>query len=80
MRSGAIYGLLAPTMKKIQLFREKKGLLPEDVAKVAGCHLRTIQLLEQGHRQKVQSRVQKGISKALGLKPVDLFTSEGFAR
>ena len=57
-------------------------MLPEDLAVKSGVHVRTIKELEVAveKKRKVQSRVQKGIARALGLKPVDLFTSDGYAR
>lgn len=73
-------GLIAFEMKQLQRQRESMGLLPEDVAKRSGVHVRTIKDLEAGQERKVQSRVQKGLAKALGVKPIALFTSEGFAR
>lgn len=72
--------IIALKMKQLQRHRESIGLLPEDVAKRSGVHVRTIKDLEAGDERKVQSRVQRGIAKALGVKPITLFTSEGFAR
>ena len=72
--------LIALTMKQLQRVRESIGLLPEDVAKRSGVHVRTIKELEAGDGRKVQSRVQRGISKALGVKPIEIFTSDGVTK
>ena len=56
-------------------------MLIPDLAAKSGVNVRTIREIESGDwARTVQARVQRGLAKALGLKPIDLFTSEGIAR
>ena len=55
-------------------------LIPELAAK-SGVNARTIRDIESGDwARKAQARIQRGLAKALGVKPTDLFNSEGIAR
>ena len=68
-------------MKRVQSRREDLGMLIPDLVDKSGVNARTIREIESGDwARTVQARVQRGLAKALGLKPIDLFTSEGLAR
>lgn len=67
-------------MKQLQRHRELNGLLVEDLALKAGVHVRTIKELESGDKRKVQARVQRGIAKALSLRPIELFNEAGICK
>jgi len=67
-------------MKQLTRRREKAGLLMEDLALKSGIHLATVREIEGGKDRRVQARVRRALSTALGLNPSDLFDDEGRAK
>jgi len=52
----------------------------EDLARESGVHLATVREIEGGKDRRVQARVRRALSTALGLNPSDLFNEEGRAK
>jgi transcriptional regulator with XRE-family HTH domain len=67
-------------MKKLQYHRERAGMVIVELAAKAGVSMPTIRKIEDGKATNVQARIQRGLAKALGLKPSDLFNPNGYAK
>ena len=70
---------MTPTMKQVTMKREAAGMMPETLAQKAGIHLRTLREIEGDAGRRVQARIRRGIAKALGCKPTELFSADGVA-
>jgi transcriptional regulator with XRE-family HTH domain len=72
----------SPGIGKLVLGRRiERGLGQEQLARLCGCTLRTIQRIESGATESVSTRIIRGLNRALGISLRDLVgTERGGAR